>query len=512
MKKFIFFLIILGIIVGVIIGSRSLLNTNQEDDVLEPVIADDDNINYEINLSISDIDTLNPLRTTNSHIADILKLVYEPLVVYDEENQIKPCLSAEWARKDEVTWIIKLKENVLWHGGEKFSSEDVKYTFDLLINGEINSVYSQDVQNIKAIDIVDDKTIVITLKEEEPYFPSHLVIPIVPKYYFKNDGIMDEEKAAHMVGTGPYMYDSSNESVIRLVANDSWHITNEIKLRKINLLKYSTYGEAVKGFKSSEIDMIFTNMHNWKEKFGFIGINAHSFESFEYEVLIPNTQNSILKDVNVRQAILQAINREDIVSNIYDGNATIKDMPITSNSIYSVASTEYNPDKAKQTLAKAGLEKKFSFTLIVPANDEDKIKCAEKIKQYLEEVSIGITIKKQSWSEYEKNIKSGKFELALASFEIKNEYQIQDLVSMSGEKNYARYQNYEMEQLMKELKNSADDVYKLNMRNFIEIYQEELPYIGLYFKDDIILTNKSVKGQYESTAYHPYRNLINFSK
>lgn len=523
MKKFLFFLIILGIVVGIIVGYQSFFSGDTEDDnLIDPVITNDDNIQYELNLSISDIDTLNPLRTKNSHIADILKLVYEPLVSYDEENQLEPCLAVEWARKDAVTWIMKLKENVLWHGGKPFSSEDVKFTFDLLLDSEMESIYSKNILNVKAVDVVDNSTIVITLYEEEPYFISNLTFPIIPKYYFMNDGIMDEEKAIHMVGTGAYQYESSNESMIVLVANTSWHVSDSIKLRKINLLKYATYGEAIKGFKSSEVDLIYTNMHNWKEKFGFIGINVHNFDSYEYEVIIPNTENNILQDANIRQAIMEAINREYMISNIYDGNATIRDMPIAPSSKYYVPNTEYNAEKAKQTLVKAGWEnngkewtknnKKLNFTLIVPENDEDKIKCAEKIVQYLSEISIHITVKKLSWSDFEKSIRAGKFELALASFEIKNEYQVQDLVSDSGEKNYARYHNTEMEQIIKELKNSADDVYRGHMKEFIELYTEELPYIGLYFKQNMLLSNKSVKGQYESVASDPYRNIINFSK
>lgn len=69
-----------------------------------------------------------------------------------------------------------------------------------------------------------------------------------------------------------------------------------------------------------------------------------------------------------------------------------------------------------------------------------------------------------------------------------------------------------MDEIIQHLKTSAGEIYRSHLKKIIEIWKEEVPYIGLYFKDNIILTNKSVKGQYESTCQEPYKNLINFSK
>lgn len=521
MKKFLFYLIVIGIIVGIIIGRNKAMNLEEENKI-ENQEVEEKIITYELNLAISDIDTLNPLRTKNSHVSDILKFIYEPLLSYDFEKGLQGVLAESWGQKDEHTWIIKLKPDVLWHGGEKFSSEDVKFTIDLLKGEELDSIYRENVKNIRSVDIVDDTTIVLTLESSDAYLPSKLIFPIIPKYYFKSEGIMDENKANRPVGTGPYQYESADETQLILVSNVSWWKTSEIKLSKIHVLKYETYGELIKGFKSSEVDMVYTNMHEWKEKFGFIGINSYEFESSEYELLIPNGKNVFLGDANVRKAILMAINRGDIISNIYDDMATVRDIPIGSSSQYFVKTLEYNPEEAKQLLMEAGYvfskngwnknNKKLSLTLIIPENDEDKMKSAEKIKQYLEEISIPITIKKQKWNDFKKNISNDNFELALASLDIKNEYQIQDLVTENHFNNYANYANREMENIIIELKNSAEDIYEGYMRSFIRLYEEEMPYIGLYFKNNVILTNKSVKGQYESTFNNPYQNIIYFSK
>ena len=71
--------------------------------------------------------------------------------------------------------------------------------------------------------MIDDNTIVITLKTKDAYFPSKLTFPIIPEYYFKNEGILNEDKANRPIGTGAYQYDSSNDSEIKIIFNKNYY-------------------------------------------------------------------------------------------------------------------------------------------------------------------------------------------------------------------------------------------------------------------------------------------------
>lgn len=522
MRKVLLFFIIIGIVVGIIIGARAP-QTKEEN--LEHSSGDIENTNVnlsKISLALPEIDTLNPLRTNNSYLADILKLVYEPLVSFDEKNQIEPSLALNWAQRDDLTWIIKLRENVSFHAGEKFTANDVKYTIETILNGKITSKYLANVANIAKVDIIDEDTLTISLNSKDPYFPSKLTFPIIPEYYFKNDGIMDEEKANRPIGTGSYQYSSSDENMIELTFNKNWWKSNSARLETIQLKKYSTYNEAIKAFKSSDIDMIFTTIYNWKEKFGFIGVNSYMFESSEYETIIPNTTKESLSEHSVRMAIMSAINRENIVANVYKGNAFIADTPIALNSLYAIRNTEYDTEKAKQLLINAGWiqakngwsknGKTLAYTLIVQKEDAEKVSIANQIKQDLAEIQIKITINGLTQTAFNERIKNGNFDLALATLDIKNEYQIQDIVSTGNQYNYARYSDEKMDAIINLMRNSEGDVYASNMETFRQHFRSEMPYIGLCYKANIILTNKSIKGEYQGTDFNPYRNIRNFCK
>lgn len=521
MKRIWMFFILIGIIVGILIGVSNHnddgTDTTNEDNEIESNEYID-----ELTLSLSEIDTLNPLRTKKSHISYILQLIYEPLFMYDDENQLGPVLADEWMKRDSLTWIIRIKDNIEWHNGEKLTAQDVAYTINVLINKEIESVYGTNVQKISSVEVINEKDLVVNLSEPEPHLISKLTFPIVSKKHFEGPGILDEDISNKMLGTGPYKYVTEYDSSIILTSNEKWWKNENIKLKTINLNKYSTYSEEIKAFKSAEIDMILTNMYDWKEKFGFIGINSYKFENTEYEVLIPNTENKILADNSVRKAILYGINRANIVSTIYDENAVISDLPIMSYSKNTELNAEYDIETAKQILMNGGWKqengqwkkdgKTLKFTLLVSEDDKEKTSVSEKIKQDLEELGIKVTVKKVSNKEFISSIENNRFELAIASIDVKNEYQIQDLVSSGNKHNYANYIDTEMDNLIEELKRLEGTEYNEKFQEFKSIYKNELPYIGLYFKTNTILTNKSVKGEYKSTAYEPYKNINNFYK
>lgn len=521
MRKILVFFIILGTVIGLVNGINNKTTNLKEnnEDVNQEIINESSEL---ISLAISDVDTLNPLRTKRLHLSNVLKLVYEPLFSYDEQNQLEPVLVEQWMKRDELTWIIRLRDDIIWHNGEKFTANDVKYTIDILKNNEIDSVYRANITNVSNVEVMDEKTLALILIVPDSYLLSKLTFPIISRQHFIGQDLNNETKSNVLMGTGAYKYINGNELEINLMYNEDWWKKENAKLKNINLRKYSTYSEAIKGFKSSEVDMIITNMYDWKENFGFIGINSYQYENTEYEVLIPNTENKIFSDNAVRKALLYGINRANIVSTIYDDNAVISDLPIMSNSKYSETSVEYNPETAKQILINGGWTQAnnkwnkenvvLKFTLLVCNEQLEKIAVAEKIKTDLNEIGIQMTIKEVKWDEIVKSLESNKFELILMSLDIKNEYQMQDMVQLGNTCNYANFINVEINEIIEELKKSDGDKYIEKMKEFKEKYLNELPYIGLYFKTDTILTNKSVKGEYKSTIYEPYKNLINFYK
>ena len=527
MRKVFLFFVSLGIVLGLFLGVRSEMIKNNEEVKIDNVDSGDNYV-HELNIPIMEIDSLNPLLTYNNQVSNLLGLIYEPLVVIGKDESLKGCLATEWAEKSDTNWIIKLRKGVKWHNGNNFTANDVAFTFKQLSSGDIDSPYKENLKDVISIQAIDDYSISITLAQKDEFFMYKLIIPIIPEHYFKNGDILNENKNNIPIGTGAYKYVSTNvgKDLLKLERNNSWwNRVEDARLDTIYLYKYSTCGEAIKAYKSADIDLIVTTMSDWEKKFGTIGNNIYKFESSVFDTIIPNTKKTSLSDSSVRKAILYAINRENIVSKVLNSNATIVDIPIhtTSKNYLSNIQSEYDLDKAKQVLINAnwkfndGVWSKnisnslytLKFTLLVNEENDEHVAVAEAIKENLEDLGIGITIKKVSWSNYKKAISDGSFELAISSFDIKNELTILELLEENGNNNYSKYSSDNMNEAIKNIRNNYNSE---NMKNLENVYKADTPYIGLYFRNNTLLTNKSVKGNIEPAWHNFYENISSWCK
>ena len=451
-------------------------------------------------------------------------MIYEPLVSISRDESLTPILATEWAQKNDLNWIIKLRKGVKWHNGSEFTATDVIFTINSLLSEDLNSIYKSNVFNIERMELLDEYSINFVLKEKDELFIYKLLFPIIPEYYFKNGDILNENKNNIPVGTGAYRYITTNfiEEFIQLEKNSEWwNASLDTKLNTIYLMKFPTYGEAIKAYKSAKVDIITTTMTDWTKKFGTIGNNVYSYESSTFDLIIPNTKKGALSESTVRKALLFAMNRENIVSKVFGGNATVADMPIhnRSKNYYPGYQSDYNLDKAKQVLINNGWQmngknwqkngQRLRFTLLVNESNLEQVRVADMIKENLNDINIEIIIKKVNWSNFQRALNEDDFELALTSFDIKNELTILDIVKSNSIFNYANFSSEKMDEVVYQV---YTDHTENVMRALEKNYKDEIPYIGLYFRNNTLLTNKSVKGSIEPIWSNPYANISTWCK
>lgn len=146
----------------------------------------------ELRLAISELDTINPIISHNKHVQEISKIIFDSLIRLKEDYTKEYALAEEISKTNEFTYIIKLKEDIKWSDGTNVTSDDVKFTVGLLKN--INSIYSSNVQNVVAIDILDERTLRFTLDNQVPFFEYNLTFPIMSATYYKDIDFTNSER------------------------------------------------------------------------------------------------------------------------------------------------------------------------------------------------------------------------------------------------------------------------------------------------------------------------------
>lgn len=508
---FIFVIILIGLAIYVLYKDGKKESKNMESDELEI------NMVKEFNMGIIDYDTINPILSNNRDIQYIDKLIFESLLDISYDFKITNSLAKEFSKINSTTYLIKLKENVIWHDGTNFTSKDVIFTIENLINNNIESIYKENVKNIEQIIEIDDYTIKIVLKEETPFFEYMMCFPILASHAYDQNFNFTTSLP---VGTGKYKILKIEDNKIEIEKNN---LEEDGKITKINIFIKDSMKELYSAFSNKEIDFIVTDNITYEEYIGTMGYNVNSSKGRNFEYIVFNNKNNILSNKKIRQAINYAIDRRVINYNIYDNKYLSSDFPLDYGSyLYKVQEKlyDYNLNESKSLLIEEGWtynngrwkkgNKILEFNLIVNENNEKRVECANKIKEQLDDFGIKINIVKVNDNRYNSYIKNKNYDIILTGNIVSNN---PNLETYFGENNISNFENEEIKSILNEVKNiSNEDTLKEKYFRIEEIYNEELPFICLYFNNINVLTNSNLKGDLSHNWYNLFYNIDNWYK
>lgn len=526
MKNNIFGYLFIIFIIGIM--SFAIYKANKDDNKAKENIQQTTTISTEekgkeIVLAISGFDTINPIITKNKNVQDVTKLIYEPLINITENFKTENCLASEIAKTDSTTYLVKLRQNVKWSNGAKFNSSDVKYTIDKLKQSS-GSVYSSNVQHVKEVDIVDDYTVRIILAEEVEFFEYYLNFPILCSSYYGADDFWNTQKNSAPVTTGKFKIKEVTNSTIVLSQNTNWWNKNNqnINIEKITINLYSTPAELYNAFKLGGIDLITTSNEKYQEYVGTIGYNTVDCESREFVFLAMNTANGLLSDVNVRKAIRSYINKDEAVSNSYNvAFYKTANFPLNTSSYLLNLGEEnfYNLEEANSILSSSEWAlrnnewrkvidykaTKLSFNLVVKASDSPRVKAAENIKAQLMNQGVGINIIYASDGDYQSYLQNKNYDMILCSMNLSI---APDLTTLFASNNLANYSNEEINNIIRYLDNiTNEDELKGNYEKIYEIYNNDVPYIGICRSKTKVLTSTRLVGEVKANWYSFFHNV-----
>lgn len=475
----------------------------------------------EITLAISNFDTINPIITSNKKVQDIDRLIYEPLINITEDYKLEYTLASECAKSSNNIYIIKLRQGVKWSDGSKFTSDDVKYTIDRLKENE-NSVYSQNVKSIQEVDIIDNYTLKVILSQEVNNFEYYLNFPILSSAYYLDQDFWNTEKNTAPITTGQFKISEVTNNTIVLEKNSNWwNKENKTVIEKITINLYSTVAELYNAFKMGSIDLISTENSSYQDYIGTIGYDVTEIEGREFIFLALNTKSGILSDVNVRKAIRNCIDKNRVISNSYGNMYKTSNFPLNTGSFLVEEQDEnfYNIDEKNNLLSSSGWElkngtwqkiinyktNKIELNLVVRANDQTRCRAAEDIKSQLLEQGIIVNIIYADDSSYNSYLNNMNYDMMLCSIE---QPIAPDLTTYFGYNNLANYNNSEVNEIMGYLKNITDEnELKSKYQRLYEIYNDEVPYIGIARNKILVVKNTNLVGEIKANWYDMFYNI-----
>ncbi len=347
-------------------------------------------------------DTLDPHKTSGTLTFQTIKSIYDTLAEPDMNGKIVPALAERWqVSEDALTWTFFLKKGVVFHNGDKLTARDVKATFDRIMDKATGSPKAKEFKSIIGIEIPDDFTVVLKVKEPTSPLLASLASgwgAILPK------GLIEAEHdfGNQPVGTGPFVLKKwIRDSQIVLVKNNNYWMKGLPKLDEISMHIIPERAVSVQGLISGQIDVAYLiDIEDLPILETSPDVKIEKSMSSLIQVLSINCSNPILQDIRVRQAINHAIDKQKVLDIAYNSGKPIGTFMDYSNAYYKdfTALYPYDPEKAMKLLAEAGVGQDTVFELFLPQNYEPHVKAGEVYQDMLTKVGLNVKIKLVDWS------------------------------------------------------------------------------------------------------------------
>lgn len=451
---------------------------------------------------------LNPILPADSASSSISAWIFNGLFTYDKNGEITPELASSYSFINPSKLLIKLKKDVLWHDGKKFTSKDVLFTYNTIKSPKVFTPLKTNFQLIESLKAIDLYTIEIIYKK--PYFKALDIwtLSILPSHILENEkDIMTSSFNKSPIGTGPYkIKDFKINSDIILYANDDYFQGRA----KIDKIKYKYVPDQSTEFlfqKQHKLDVSSLQPlqidRQVDDKFkSFYKIIERP--SFSYDYLGFNLRNKKFQDIRVRKALSLAIDRQELIDMLFFGHGVICHGPFLPNT-FAYNEKVKNPKKsilkAKELLKEAGYDENNPFTFEVVTNTGNDIrKQAAEILQYqLQKVGVNMKIRVMEWQAYLNTVISPrKFEAILLGWGLALVPDAKPLWHSKEDKkggfNIVGYKNIEVDSLIEKAeitvnRNELSGYYK----KIYEKIANDVPYLFLYIPNSISTVNKSIK-------------------
>jgi len=446
---------------------------------------------------------LDPRVGVDAQSQRIDELLFDSLVTRDAQFNLQPSLAESWETPDPLTYVFHLRHGVRFHNGQPLTSRDVKWTFDSLINGKIRSPKAGTFALVSHIDAPDDYTVIFHLKEPYASLLWNLsgAAGIVPY----GSG---EDFNRHLVGSGPFRFVSAQQDKDVIVERnpDYWGVPAKLDRVEFKVIPDATTRALELRKQSADIainslvaDTVVTLRRDHD-------LTVMESPGTIYAYIALNLRDPILRDVRVRQAIAYAINIKPIIHYL------LRDEARPAYSILppqhwaydgDVARYPHDPQRARQLLDEAGYPERngvrFHITMKTSTEESTRL-LAAVLQQQLRQVGIALDIRSFESATFLADVTKGAYQMHSLRWIGGNQDpdMFENVFATSSfapkRANRTFYSNPRVDELIRNGRSTLDQQKRKAIYAQIQqILAEDLPYINLWYLDNVLVHTNRVR-------------------
>ncbi len=385
-------------------------------------VAEEDKFGGVLKLALASIPkNLDPILYTGVYESAIIINVCDTLVDYSQDlSEIVPKLATEWSSNDEGTeYTFKLRDDVYFQKGDfqdgrQMTAEDIKYSLERSAKeSAMNRLGMLD-----KVEVINDFEVKAILKNPDAAFLTALTDAgnsIVPKEEVDGHG---EKFGFNLVGTGPFALEEFKIDQEAIMTRNDKYWQTKPYLDGLVYKFITDRNQMTNALRTGEID-IATDLGGESVKIvkEDKNLELQQIPGLHVAYFYMNLMEGPTKDKKVREAILSAVDVDEMVKGIYQyDEAQRAYLPLPPGSWGYDASLEdiapkYDPERAKELLKEAGYEDGFSLDIYV-SDAPDRVKASTILQSYLKDnLNIDLNINTAEWGTFSDIASKGKADI-----------------------------------------------------------------------------------------------------
>jgi len=426
--------------------------------------------------------TLNPLLNEDITVARILRLIFEPLVVLDENLSPIGNLTQIEFSTDFSNALLVIRPDAFWSDGTPVTVEDLVFTVDTLRAASPNTIYRQNVENIRSISRINSRTARVYFHNASVCAGVSLGFPLIPHNHYRGN------LNAEPLGNGMFLFEShTHMRNLTLVQNPS-SFRQLSHLQEVEVIFLPDAQSKIYAFDQGRIDAIYLPLTEW--------VLHHSVRHPGYEIFpamcfefIGFNFDSVFANIHMRQAIAQVFDACAAVYAIYLHHAqrATTAMHPASFMVADINILPYDPTRARALFHAETLRR----PIVIIANEDNpqRVSIARRLSQAINAIGFLTRLEILHYDEYFARLDEGDFDLFIGGMTLKNPPDLE--VFFSG--------GFFMEcEVLEDAYRHARQAffneaqYLQAWAEFQQVFADRLPVISLGFRHSAVLTNARI--------------------
>lgn len=472
---------------------------------------------------------INPFLARSSSDLSLSRLVFDSMFAYDNDGHIQPNLADRHeVSEDAKEFTVFLRQDVLWHDGERFDANDILFTISVAkdiaygaagVSSEMRLLW----QNVE-VEKVDDFTIKFKLKDPNSLFLHSLIFGVIPEHIWSNIGPEQFQLAEYNqkpIGTGPYEFVdldiNEEEGLIDLYTFRAFenYYKGEPFITKVTMLFYPTRSDAVAAYSRGEVSAVVVDKKEYVDLLSGSAQKRSIALPHYFAVFFNQTKSVPLGYDEVREALSRATDRDKIIAEVFGGDdAVVRSSPFAPSvagydeqeqqSTFDIEGARMLLEEKEWKIDEDGIRSKdgerLSLLLHVSDSHEQFPQIAQMLKEQWKEIGVELNIQEHEKGDLEKNILQPRdYDAVLYAHQMRFEPDLLPLWHSSEKSdpgiNYALFSDQKMDEALDNLLTSNDEEQK---NESYKVQQErlrsEMPAVFLFAPKISLMHSDAIKG------------------